>query len=383
MKLSSLVLSPRFRLNAVLAVVSSFFIVVAGIFYFVAEKKAEDALIEQTLHREQIISRAGAESIESFFELLGAQVATFSTRNAIVTQNLEDSQAALDLFMEKLGGTPVAGIIFAGEDGKVLVNSNRTKSPDVGGNISDRDYFAWARGAKESEVFVSKSFVSWMGASKGKYIVVVAAPVVANGEFQGVLAAAVILSEVTDTYLTPLKISEKSQIYLVNREGILLSTTQNELVGQGFIQYVEDNPFPGSSILVKNLKELLASAFERGEGKFNYLRNSPEDKKTIKRWLLAYSGVDFGGKGLEQPEGISSQRWILGVETPAEDALVFFGPFSALQIASFVKAVLVVISFSALLILAVRVAQRNAYLKGFAEGRDHIDNSKFKNQNAK
>lgn len=359
------------RLNLALAIASSIFIVFAAFIYIRSQDKTEMTLVEQTFRREQVIAKAGAKSIESFFELFGAQMATFSTRSAIATQNLEDAQIAMDLFVDKWQDTAVGGIVLLGEDGKVLVNANRLKTPETGMDFSDRDYFVWAKDAKPFEVFVSKSMVSRLGASKGKYIVVVATPVLANGEFGGVLAASIILSELTDIYLTPLKVSQESQVYLLNQEGIILSSTISELPGKNFTQYIKANPFPGSNILLDKLKETLTLAFEKGEGTLDYFRNSPEDKKSLKRWLLAYSAVNLRLRGLEQPESLLPLRWLLAVETPAEEAFVHILPFSILQTTSFVITVLGVIAFSLLLILVVRVIKRDSYLRGFSDGRDH------------
>ena len=52
------------KLWLAVSLISVVFILSGAFIYFQSEKKAETSLSEQTLHRQQVIARAGAKSIE-------------------------------------------------------------------------------------------------------------------------------------------------------------------------------------------------------------------------------------------------------------------------------------------------------------------------------
>jgi len=59
----------------------------------------------------------------------------------------EDSVERADLFVDQWRDTGlISGIIITNRNGVVEHNSNILGLPDVGGDLSDRDYFLWAQG---------------------------------------------------------------------------------------------------------------------------------------------------------------------------------------------------------------------------------------------
>ena len=320
--------------NSVVFFMTVILLVLAVVFFLGFGTSARAALIEQMLHREQIIARSGANSIETFMNLVGNSIKIIAKG----TPTPED----LDVFTEKWNDTPVVGIILTDASGEVIVNSNRTGELGTGVNLSDRDYFIWAKTAAEGQVYVSAPVISRLGTSKGKFIVLVSSPVVENGEFKGVLAGAALLSDVPGYFLEPLKISPATRIYLLDDSGVILSSGVPQLIGVNYIDYLASNPFLGSVATVPTFKKALAS---KEEGKIDIALQDETNQK-LTRYLIAYTPLLLNG---------DERHWLLAIATPAEDALVYMGPIYARQF------VAIIVAFLAVLALGIRLAKVIAY----------------------
>ncbi|OGM17661.1 hypothetical protein A2V61_04060 [Candidatus Woesebacteria bacterium RBG_19FT_COMBO_47_8] len=295
---------------------------------------ARAALIEQMLHREQVIARSGAHSIESFLNLFGISLNVLS--NTTLTQE------NLDSFVDDWKETSITGVILTDREGATLANSTRSGESGVGVDLSDRDYFIWAKTAKKGEIYVSSPMLSRIGTSKGEYIILIATPIIKNDKFQGVLAGSVLLSELTWDYLDPLRISEATRIYLIDQDGVVLSSRVTRLIGVNYIDYLNSNPFLGSKAAAPTLKKALES---KEEGKIDIVLQNENNLK-LTRYLIAYTPVETDS---------GTRHWILAVATPINDALVFMGPIYARQM------VAVIVAFLAVLALGIRLAKVIAY----------------------
>ena len=172
----------------------------------------------------------------------------------------------------------------------------------------------------------------------------------------------ILLSELTKTYLNPLKISKDTQVYLLNQEGIFLHSYYPELVGKSAIGYLEENSYPGSDKIIDWIEEKLA---ESEKGKYIFPMQDLDNKTEFKRYLLAYT-----------PFSLGERHFILAVATPREDALAFFPPFYGNQVAALDFLLFYVLSIVGVLILAIRIAQKEAYLEGFVHARDNMKKRK-------
>jgi len=355
-KLKELLFKPQ---NSIFILTGVLILLISGAIYVLLGKQASDSLVEQMLHREQLSARAGAGSLESFFILYGKAQSSFSTRREIISP-AENTNESLYNFIARWEGTPVAGVIFVDTSGRVKYNGNRQNAPDVGADVSDRSYFVWGKTAKKGEVLVSEPIISRLGASKGKYVVTVSTPVIAgDGSFEGLLAGAVILGELTDQYLDPLKISDKTRIYLVDNDGIILSSPVEKLIGVNYLDYILKSGIPGSQKVYEILKGSLES---NDEGKMDLALPDETKNGFLTRYLIARAPVNVGG-----------EHWTLGVATPASDALEYLAPFyfKNLGIAG--------LAFLAFLMIAIRVAKVVGYKEAVeaeheAHGIKRVDN---------
>lgn len=204
----------------------SFIILISGVFlYFKSGGTVQKSLDEQILHRQQIIVRAGAQSIESYFNSIGNNLSLYSTRPDILSKD-SNTQLAMNLFVTRWS-LPLSGMILTDANGKILYNANREMVIDRGKSVSDRKYFTWAKDSKYGDVFIGMPVISRSGASNGKSVMPIAVPLLKNNRFEGVLTIAVYTDDLIDKYLDPLKITSESVVEL-KEEKILNEIKQIE-----------------------------------------------------------------------------------------------------------------------------------------------------------
>lgn len=322
------------------------------IFYLILGKGARSALVEQMLHREQSSVRTGASSIATFFELAGNTLVTMSNRDEILKPGSQ-TDILLESVMLKWKDTPVTSIILTDKDGKVINAAYRELPGEIGISIANREYFLWAKNTESSEFYVSAAIKSRLR-GENYYIVPVASPVIdKEGNFNGLLAFGVSIDQLTDDYMSHLKISDKTEIYITKHDGSFIYSSTEELLGENFFEFLEKHPFLGSEIIIEELKERLENV---QEGKLEVAY--PENVGTtlpLKTRLIAYS-----------PVFVKDREWILVIATPIEDVLVSMTPIYFRQAAS------VLIIFLAFLGFSVRFAK----VYGYKEAMKELDKEK-------
>lgn len=315
--------------------------------YLLLNYRAKDILVEQMLHRGQISARAGAKSIESFFDLYSRALLNLASRSDVVNF-APDLQIQLEDFIATWNGTPVGGVIVVGKDGIVKFNGNRDRIPQTGVDLSDRDFFIWSKTAKAGEVFISAPVVSRLGASKDKFVVSIATPIFdKSGEYKGSLSTSIILDELTVHYVSPLKITEKSYEYLLNENSDVLGTDQKGVIGVNFIAELNKNPFVGALVLSPNLEKILTS---RQEGKVQVAFPTEIPGGVPVPMLVAYSPVQVGDNHL-----------MVAVSTPIEEALIYLVPIYIYGLEITAGA------FMVILLLTLRLARLRGYSQAVAE----------------
>ncbi|OGM02181.1 hypothetical protein A2115_01570 [Candidatus Woesebacteria bacterium GWA1_41_8] len=337
-----------------------------GLVYFWAGEKAEVSLAEQILHREQVIARAGARSIENFIKFTGSRLTVFATRSSVTSFDQEILPEALEELVDSWAGTPVVEAVVIDKEGIVRFIKNRKDTgAKEGVVVSDRDYFRWAQAASSGEYFVGMPLLPRLGGYEGKSLVPVATPIFdAQEEFGGVLVSGILLDDLVSFYINPLRISDDTQVFLLNPKGVFYSAPNPKLVGVNIFEYFGKMEFPGKDEFFWQLR----LRFEKkGEGKFDVVLPDPSYKK-LTRYLMAYA-----------PVSVDDESWALIVSTPIEDALLYFGPFGLTYITSMVIVIFIVIAFSVLLVLVRRYTQRDSFLQGFAAYRDHRDKQNLDN----
>lgn len=264
--------------------------VVMGAVMWIASKPA--------LLREQMLARAQASGLVSYFSVRG---------NSLAALARSGTTADMEIFMSQWAKRGITvGVILTDENGIVIFNVNVSGTSDTGMSVVDRDYFKWAKtSGKEGEFFVGKPVISRLGATKGKTIVPLASPVYRGGEFKGVAVAAIELAPLTERYLDMMKISGFTEVYLLDQDGNLLYAPGADLESKNVYEVLRARPFLGSEYIVRRLKEVLVSG---EEGKLWLVYRSPRTGNLQLR------------SGAFTPAEVHDQRWLVVVTSPLDEA---------------------------------------------------------------
>ena len=309
-------------------------------FYLVLGKGTESSVSNSLLHQKQVIARAEAGNITSFFQAYGNSVAILAQLNTMSRQD-EMSLRDMDLFVEQWRSSGlVAGVILTDKDGVVVLNSNVKGTSDTGDLLTDRDYFQWAKAkdrVDKKTYFIGRPVVSRLGASEGETIIPVAAPVYQDDIFSGVVVAATKLRPLTELYFGLLNVSNITDVYLISEDGSLLySSSEEDALGENLITRLQGRPFLGSPLTIDVLKSALAT--------------SKEGTLHTKTHLVAYS-----------PVLLEDQKILLVIASPAQIISEYTTPTYVRTTGVLLLVTLAVILFGITASRETRIREAKAY----------------------
>lgn len=309
----------------------------AIIIYYLQGNSTQTSLTEQMLHREQVIVRAGALSIDDFLIDVGRSVSMFSNCKELTGTDKKATETKLNIILNEWSNTPVVAVVTLDQKGILTEDVNQIQMPDLGTNLSGRGYFQWSENAQPGSYFIHDPIVSQAGQTEGEYIIPIATPLFdTNGNFKGTLVAIVSLRKLVEKYVEPLRISESTDIYMLNSNADLVFSTVPQYLGKNLNSITNSMEFRGKDKLQKIFQNEFVKPVNEGKLDVN-LPDINGGEKTV-RSLVAYSGVKAGVN--------SGSTWYLVISTPANDAFLFTGLFYADQLTSLIYCILVVIGFS-------------------------------------
>ena len=194
-------------------------------------KGTETAATSQLLERDKIVARAASSNIASFFQVFGDSLAVLSNLDSMERRD-GSTVHDLDVFVDQWRESDlVGGVVLTDRQGIVRFNSNVLGTHDLGADLSDRDYFVWARNqAEEGMYYIGVPVVSRLGATEGETIVPVASPVFQDGAFLGVVATSVRIYPLTSRFLRFMKFSEETDVYLLDQRGGVLYSNNGKVI---------------------------------------------------------------------------------------------------------------------------------------------------------
>ena len=290
--------------------ITIFGLILSGGFYYVLGSGAREALIGLMFTRIQSISTAGAQSMGGFLKLYANSLVILTQHTDISTMEDSDKQKLLDDFTKSWKDTPADEAIFVDRNGNPKAVSPAI--PTGNANLSDREYFKWAVTAKKGDFFIGEPIIARFGKYEGQYIIPIASPVTSDGQFGGVLASAISIPKLAESYLLPLKFSDSMRIYLINSKGTLLYAPTAKLIGVNYIDYLKAHPFLGSEIIEGWLKQ---RAEGTSPGKLDIVLPNEQKGGLLTRFLIAHTPVFYG-----------NSHWLLAVAIPADEALGLIAP---------------------------------------------------------
>lgn len=333
------------RRNFAVSVSLMVFVIGIGVgIYYLGGISTQKSLADQMLHRQQLIARSGAFAFHNFTSGVGRSLATFATSDEVMGGDDSVIEEEMLSLLSRWQGTPVFGIIFVNEDGVVTANVNTRSEPQIGVDMSDRDYYKWSLNANSGTYHISRPIVSRSGASAGNYIIPITSPVYhENGEYKGAIVVVMYVESVVKIFLSPLKTSDSTTAYLLNAQGEFVFSSTPDLNGKKITDLFNEVNFPGKKIVLDNFVEEFNS--DKREGKFDTFLPDTNGDGSLKRFLIAYSTFDVD----------TDRSWTLILVTPAAEAFLFSGPFYRDQIVSLIYLILVAVSFAVLSITSARV----------------------------
>ena len=269
---------------------------------------------------------------------------------------LENPRNRLNYFVKTWSSMGILGVTLTDKSGRVVRASNTIDIPDLGQNLSDRDYFKWAKETKDGEFKAFAPIISRRGPSKDTYVIPVAASTFSEDKkFNGVLVTAIPLSDLARDYLENLKILDTSKVYLVTSKGEIIYADYPDLTGK----YVKDifvSDFLGKSKVLEILFDCLG---KDEESKLNLAIPSFENNFKLEPYLISSS-----------PIHISDQLWKVVVVTPEKSLLVFtYKIFNSQILALF-------IIFVVFIFLTLRISKNSGYQEAVVdEHQKHNINS--------
>lgn len=278
--------------------------------------RSTTVLTQQILSRQEVIARAEAANTTLFLQKTGDSVATLAQLNSIKSRNAS-ALHDLDVYVNQRRDTGlIGGVAVTDKHGIVQLNSNVLGTRDLGRDLSDRDFFLWAKTqGKVGEYFIGKPVISRLGGSKGQTIVVVTSPVYQNNTFTGVVSLSVILKPLLERFFGLMKVSDNTEVYLVDGYGKLLYS----------------NTAPGAT--GSNISKLFSGDQDLGHRIKNALGSTKVGKFQTDKHLTTYA-----------PVLLESQNWLLIISSPTQKIVDLTRPFYIRQIA-----ILLLIAFTILL----------------------------------
>jgi len=198
------------------------------------------------------------------------------------------------------------------------------------------------------------------GFLKGKRIVSMTTPVFYKGSFNGAIVTTFPIDELAKKYIEPLSLSQQTYYTIVSEEGLVITSTFEELIGKNIFQIQEEESWPEDS------RQVVKAAIRGEEGAVLHSYINFFTKKTSKA-VSAYS-----------PMKINSSLWSVWVSVPYEEIQKLVLPFRQNQI----FALIIVLGGSLVLmliyVLGIRISKRDGFLDGYARAKNESGKKKKK-----
>lgn len=294
-----------------------------GIFWS-AGVRADQVVMEWTKRQESTLARAGALSINEFFQGRRANLLFLTEKEAVRLGEEKEGRLALQQLVDDLKDQVVASVVRVSKEGVVLWSENpEGQNVEEGVDLADRDYFLWAKEqGKSGEVFISEPLISRGGLYKGEHILAMASPLFYQNKFNGLVFISFPIKQLLEKYVSPLSFSAGMHAFLVTEKGEVIT----------------------SGLVTSETKGLLAQA---------------QKEERAGEAIVASA-----------PIKINNQTWALWVVTPYKEAVSFASYLKSIQFQGFALGLVGGVALVLVFIFGVRKAQKEAFVDGFKNGRD-------------
>ena len=286
--------SIRFRLMMIIAaLIVSALVIVAGTSYYYASQYLS-ASIDAT---EAAVATNVSVRIKSDIEMLSLQLEDLASIARLQSGDKAQIQPALSEAHKRIG--KFESIVFASPDGMSVSETGAALS------LADRDYFKKVMDTKKP--YVSDVLTSRIS---NKSALVMAVPVLRNGQLVGVLGGIYALDNMT-TIVKSIKYREKGYGFIVDDGGAYLAhPTRPEQVGNVNMRTGE---------MSAELQQKLGSSVKLDPQLIAKFKEAAEKNVRTRVFYKSTAGIQQAGSlsPIDLPGG---QRWVLVLSTTLEDA---------------------------------------------------------------
>lgn len=260
----------------------------------------------QLLKQEQAVADAEARNIQSFVEDLGKALIAVSQDEDIINPS-SGTTRVLKSFIDKWDkNSLITGISVTDKDGIVIYNYSNLSPIEIGTSLADRDYFIWSKSQINSENFiVGEPVIARYGVNKGKYITVLAAPIIKNGVFSGMVASGLRIGEVTKYFLSFMRVSDSMDAYILGQNGYLFIDNQNPGIVEEEVHDSRVNDLFSNN---KDLNEKIYNALSKEKKGSTIAKYVDPSIDMPVFYAISYSPVVMPGR-----------HWLVVLAAPAEE----------------------------------------------------------------
>ncbi|OGD53640.1 hypothetical protein A3J78_01785 [Candidatus Beckwithbacteria bacterium RBG_13_35_6] len=341
-----------FDFRWILSLVLLLFTSIVAIYYLTLDQQSEQTIINQVANRNLTIARSGVLSIEDFFQDRKTEILLLAQSQTIQSLQEQEGRKLFKLFIDNLFDQqiPLADINRVDKNGIIVWSTDTSDSrSNEGTDVNDREYFNWAKNqAQSEEVYISKPLTARGGLLKGEAIINIAVPVYYQELFNGLIFFSFSMPTLTEKYLSPIITSPSALSHLVNQDGSIIASSQS---------FTDKSAVLGQSTEINALQidPALQKTLTGSEG--SLIHSSPLFTQTLginDKIITSYS-----------PVKVANNFWSLWISTPYSQALTIIKPLKQKQSLGFSLILIGLAVIGVTFVFGIRLAQRNAFVKGF------------------
>lgn len=341
------------KIVVVSAVIFPLIITLFYLLFWQASQQIEKNLAESLTEKQTTTTAAGVKTVNNLLDSWLSNLLLLAEIESVKT-NSKEGQVIIAKLIDSVIDKPLSGIVRVNKEGKTIWSDNPDHKPvQLGLDLSDRDYFTWAKEQTEpGSIYISDPVVSRGGVNVGKWIVIMAAPVFVNNKFDGLVFISFLTENLANDYLEPLVFNSKLEYSVVNNRGVVIVSRKAAMLGENIFTYYQDIDWEGKSEFISSVRSALI-----GNDIQAMVDRYDDSTGIVRKYVATY-----------RPFRVNNQTWFFCTCVPYEnvnlegeklqktqtDILVFF----------IVSLYLILIVF----LLTIRIAKVEGYVKGVRQG---------------
>jgi len=356
-----------YQIRWILVIAAVMILTIGILIFWTAGDKADKGMTERVKTQVLISARSQAFSIAEFFKDKQVDLLLLAESEPVKTMEEKEGRKVLKVYVDNLyqKSGNVVDVVRVDKSGVIVWNINIKENREgEGALIADREYFIWAKEQKEpGEVFISKPVIARGGLFKGNWAVATATPVFYQGTFNGIVFVSFLVEDLTKKYITPVALSLETSSLIIAQDGTIVASNESGLVGRNAIELAQQKEWKGREEMTLLLKSSL-------EGK----------EKVVVHPCFRFGGFDNPKKAISSysPIRVNGNLWSMWISVPYEGAIKFAWPIKLGQAQGFALGAIGGLILVLIFVFGVRIAQRDAFVDGFRDGRDGVKKLKKK-----